>query len=233
MRLAAGGWSGLRILASSPPVQAGDLMIRASRGACRSVSMSLVRKLALVAVGAIGLAGCSTYDPYYGASIGVGTRYYDPHYSYGYGNYPQYGGYARYGAYGVPYGSYGANYGSYGGWNSGYYYPGTGAYVYDRQRRRYPISNAQRRHWEQQRVLRSRNPAVQENYRQYRAERRDDRRDYRNERREDRAARDGGQLTREEYRADRRHDRREYRQDQRQDTRQLRRENRKDRRRPR
>ena len=194
--------------------------------------MSLVRKLAMVAVGAVGLAGCSTIDPFYGASIGVGSPYYNSGYGYGYDSYPQYGGHAQYGGY-APYGAYGANYGSYGGWNGGYYYPGTGAYVYDQQRRRYPISTAQRRYWEQQRIARSRNPAVQQNYREYRAERRDDRRDYRVERRDDRAARDAGQVTQEQFRTDRRQDRREYRQDQRQDTRQLRRENRKDRRRPR
>ena len=49
------------------------------------------------------------------------------------------------------------------------------------------------------------------------------------ERREDRAARDAGQVTRDQYRTDRRQDRREYRQDRRQDQRQLRRENRRDR----
>lgn len=193
--------------------------------------MSLVRKLALIAVGAVSLSACATYDPYYGASIGVGSRYYDPYYGsgYPYASYGGYGGYADYGRYGS-YGNYGSYGQSYGGWNSGYYYPGTGVYVYDRQRRRYPISDNQRRYWEQQRVLRSRNPAIRENYQQYRTERRGDRRAYRVERREDRAARESGQVTRQEYRVDRQQDRREYRRDQRRDVRELRRENRRDRR---
>jgi hypothetical protein len=195
--------------------------------------MSLVRNLALAAIGVVGLSGCATLDPYYGASVGVGSPYYNDYYGSGYGgyggypSYGGYGGYATYGGYGSPYGGYGS---PYGGWNGGYYYPGTGAYVYDQQRRRYPISTAQRRYWEQQRIVRSRNPAIRENYREYRGERRDDRRAYRVERREDRVARDAGTVTREQYRVDRRQDRREYRQDQRQDVRELRRENRRDRR---
>lgn len=190
--------------------------------------MSTLRKLAVVAIGAVGLTGCATLDPYYGASVGVGSGYYNDYYGGGYGPYGAYGApYGGYASYGSPYGSYGS---PYGGWYSGYYYPGTGSYVYDQQRRRYQINDAQRRYWEQQRIARSRNPAIRENYRQYRTERRDDRRDYRVERREDRAARDAGQVTREQYRVDRQQDRREYRQDQRQDTRELRRENRRDRR---
>jgi hypothetical protein len=193
--------------------------------------MSSLRKLALVALGAVGLTGCATLDPYGGASVGIGSGYYDPYHGSGYGGYGSYAGYGApygsYGAYGSPYGGYAQ---PYGGWNGGYYYPGTGAYVYDQQRRRYRINDAQRRYWEQQRIARSRIPAVRENYRDYRAERRDDRRVYRVERREDRAARDAGQVTREQYRADRQQDRRDYRRDQRQDVRELRRENRRDRR---
>jgi hypothetical protein len=205
---------------SSPLVQAARQMGKEGRGVVRSVPMSLIRKLSLVAVAAVGLAGCSTFNPYVGTSIGVGSGYYDPYYG------SNYGGYASYGGYGAPYGVYSS---PYGGWYSGYYYPGTGAYVYDQQRRRYAISQAQRRYWEQQRILRSRNPAVQQNVRDYRVERRDDRRAYRVERRDDRAAVRAGQVTREAYRADRREDRREYRQDERRDRRELRRENRRDR----
>lgn len=194
------------------------------------MSLSHLRNLALAAVGAASLAGCASFDPYGGVGVGVG--YGSPYYG-GYGNYGGYGGYGGYGydpyaGYGS-YGSYGGYSSPYGGWYQNYYYPGTGTYVYDRQRRRYPISDAQRRYWQQQRAIRANNPAVRENIRQYRVERRDDRRDYRVERREDRAAVRNGQVTREQYRADRREDRRDYRQDQRQDRRELRRENRRDR----
>ena len=189
--------------------------------------MSTFRNLALVALGAVGLSGCATYDPYLGASVGVGSAYYDPYYGGGYGynrGYP-YGGYGSYGGYG--------GYSSpYGGWYNNYYYPGTGVYVYDRQRRRYPISDAQRRYWEQQRIARSRNPEIRENYRDYRVERRDDRRAYRVERRDDREALRRGEVTREQYRADRRQDNRAERRDARRDARELRRENRRDRRDP-
>lgn len=44
---------------------------------------------------------------------------------------------------------YGAGYGSpYWGWNDRYYYPGTGVYVYDNNRRRYRWNQAQRSYWE-------------------------------------------------------------------------------------
>ena len=190
--------------------------------------MSLVRKLALVALGAVGLSGCATFDPYLGASVGVGSRYYDPYYDGGYG-YSPYGTYGNYGAYGAPYRGYAQ---PYGGWYNNYYYPGTGVYVYDRQRRRYPISDTQRRYWEQQRIARSRNPEIRENYREYRTERRDDRRAYRVERRDDREALRRGEVTREQYRADRRQDNRAERRDARRDQRELRKENRRDRRNP-
>jgi len=39
-------------------------------------------------------------------------------------------------------------YGSpYWGWNDGWYYPGTGYYVYDRERRRREWTEAERRYW--------------------------------------------------------------------------------------
>jgi hypothetical protein len=186
---------------------------------------------AIAATGAAALSGCATYDPYgrsySGVSIGVGTGGY-------YGGYGGYGGYSDYG-----YGGYGGGYGygypsygyasPYGGWYNNYYYPGTGVYVYDRNRRSYRMSDAQRRYWQQQRVTRQRNPQIIQNRREYRVERRDDRRDYRVERRDDRRALEGGQVTREQYRADRQQDRRVYRQDRLQDRRELRRENRRDR----
>jgi hypothetical protein len=90
----------------------------------------------------IGLSGCAYNGLYSGVSVGVGNGgYYDPYYdAYGYG----YGaGYSRYG--------YGYGFDPYWGWNDGFYYPGTGYYVYDRYRRAHRWTDAQRRHWEQRR----------------------------------------------------------------------------------
>ena len=46
-----------------------------------------------------------------------------------------YGGYGGYGGY------------PYWGWNDGFYYPGTGYYVYDRYRNRQVWTDAQKRYW--------------------------------------------------------------------------------------
>ncbi|NLS25863.1 hypothetical protein S2M10_08380 [Sphingomonas sp. S2M10] len=47
---------------------------------------------------------------------------------------------------------YGSGYGSpYWGWYGDYYYPGTGAYVYDRYRHRHAWNSGQRAYWEQRR----------------------------------------------------------------------------------
>ena len=100
-----------------------------------------LRNAAIALVAGVGLAGCA-YGPYGGLGVGVG-------YGNGYGAYgydPYYSGYSPYG-----YGSYG--YGSpYWGWNDGFYYPGTGYYVYDQYRRPYRWTDAQRNYWEQRRV---------------------------------------------------------------------------------
>jgi hypothetical protein len=94
----------------------------------------------LALVSGIALSGCA-YDMY-----GDG---------YGYGGYGPYGGigvgYGNYG-YGYPYG-YGYGYSPYGygydpfGWYGGYYYPGTGIYVYDRDRHRREMTAEERQHW--------------------------------------------------------------------------------------
>jgi hypothetical protein len=187
--------------------------------------MPLSLRLAAVAAVGAALGGCATYGPYgySGVSVGYGSGYYDDGY---------YGGYG----YGYPYRGYGYGYGSgvyggpYGGWYNNYYYPGTGIYVYDRNRRSYRMSDAQRRYWQQQRILRQRNPEIIQNRRAYRVDRRGDNRAYRVERREDRRALEGGMVTREQYRADRQQDRRVYRQERREDRRELRRQDREDRR---
>lgn len=178
------------------------------------MSLFPLRNLTFAAIGALGLAGCASYGPYLGASIGVGSGYYDPYYgrdySYGYG----YGGYDPYYGYGG-YGSY-SRYGPpYGGWYSGYYYPGSGVYVYDRERRRHRMSDAQRRYWERRRIQRLSNPVVRQTIPSYQADRRRDRRDYRVERREVLGDLRRGQVTREAGRAERQQERREHRREQR------------------
>ena len=119
-----------------------------------------LRAAAVALVAGIGLAGCTT--PYgSGVSVGVGNGgYYDPYYGgYGYGGYPAYGagygygsGYPGYG-YGVGYPGYGYGYGyaPYYGWNNGFYYPGSGYYVYDVNRNPHRWTDEQRRYWEARR----------------------------------------------------------------------------------
>jgi len=106
----------------------------------------------LVLAGSAALGGCAYgygsggYGPYGGMSVGVGygSGYYDGYGGYGYGGYGGYGSYYNsgyYGGYGDPY----------FGWYDGFYYPGTGIYVYDRDRHRHRWSDSQRRHWEDRR----------------------------------------------------------------------------------
>ena len=78
----------------------------------------------------LGLSACTTPYGYSGVSVGVGNGGYG---GYGYDGY----GYGGYGGYGYPgYGDYGGyGYPSYWGWYDNYYYPGTGYYVYRRDRR--------------------------------------------------------------------------------------------------
>lgn len=106
--------------------------------------------VSLIAASALALGGCA-----YG---GIGLGYGDPYAGYygsqygGYGGYGYNSGYAGYGynsGYGSPYG-YGASYGygsPYYGWYDGYYYPGTGYYVYNSYRQPVVWSDSQRRYW--------------------------------------------------------------------------------------
>ena len=99
--------------------------------------------ISLMAAGALALSGCAYGDLGYG--LGYGGYYGDygsPYYGYGYGspyvgvsygyNSPYYGGYG----YGAPF-----------GWYDNYYYPGSGYYVYDVNRRPYRMSSTQRTYW--------------------------------------------------------------------------------------
>ena len=113
------------------------------------------RLAALALVSGLALGGCAyglgdPYGSYGGVSVGYGNGYGygSPYGGYGYGS--PYGGYG----YGSPYGGYG-NYLGYGyggypyGWYNGYYYPGSGYYVYDRDRHRRQITDAERQYWRQ------------------------------------------------------------------------------------
>lgn len=97
-------------------------------------------RLAALAAATLGLSACGYNGLYSGVSIGAGNGYYGD---------PYYGGYGGYGGYG-----YGAGYG-YGmspyGWYDGFYYPGTGFYVYDSYRRPHRWSDRHRRYWTQRR----------------------------------------------------------------------------------
>src|SRR5690554_8135295 len=117
---------------------------------------SMIVRPALIALAALGLAGCSTYDSggygYSRVSVGLASSY--PYY----------------------------------GWYDGYYYPGTGYYIYDRSGSRYRWSDRHRRYWEVRRPSRG----YRENWSGYRSdrrawgqERREDTREWRRERRQD------------------------------------------------
>jgi len=108
--------------------------------------VSNIRLAVLAAVSGLALSGCAYgFDDGYGGYGGLNVGYgYNSGYGYGYG-YDPYG----YGYYGSPYG-YG--YGDYGyspfGWYNGFYYPGSGIYVYDSYRRRHAWNDTQRRYWQ-------------------------------------------------------------------------------------
>ena len=103
-----------------------------------------LRSVAIILAAGVGLGGCATYSPFgYGSGVSVsyGNRgYYDPYY----------GGYSRYGYSPYGYGAgYGYGYSPYYGWHNGFYYPGSGYYVYDRFRRPRVLTDAERQYWSQ------------------------------------------------------------------------------------
>lgn len=93
-----------------------------------------ISSIGLIAAVSLGLGGCAAN----GLGMGVGTGYGYGYDDYGYG-YDRYGyGYSPYG-----YNSYGSPY----GWYNGYYYPGSGGWVYDRDGRRREISRDEQAHF--------------------------------------------------------------------------------------
>ncbi|WP_333571181.1 hypothetical protein [Sphingomonas sp.] len=70
----------------------------------------------------------------------------------------------------VGYGSaWGSGFGDpYWGWHDDYYYPGTGAYVYDRYRHRHAWNDGQRAYWEQRRGSWRGSPRWRNNWRDFR-----------------------------------------------------------------
>lgn len=86
----------------------------------------------MLAGATLGLGGCTMLGGYGGLDVGYNDGYYDS----GYGD-PYYGD------------SYYGN--SYYGWYDGYYYPGTGYYLYDRAGSRHRWNDRHRRYWEARR----------------------------------------------------------------------------------
>ncbi len=164
----------------------------------------LTGRLVLLAAVAGALSACGT-GTYGGVSLGS-TGYYDR-------------GYAAQSHY---------------GWYGDRYYPGTGIYVYDNNRRAYRWNDSQRRYWEARRYRGDRR-ALRADWRDFRQDRRqrvvrEIRRDVRQDARQD-ARRDARQDARRDARQDARRDvRRDARQDARQDRREVRRDRRGDRR---
>ena len=96
-----------------------------------------ISSIGLIAAVSLGLGGCAYNGLGMGVGSGSGYGYGYDDYGYGYDRYA-YGGYSPYGynAYGSPY-----------GWYNGYYYPGSGGWVYDRDGRRREISRDEQAHF--------------------------------------------------------------------------------------
>jgi len=115
------------------------------------MSVLNLRTAAVALLAGVGLAGCA-YGPYGGLDVGAGygNGYYGGAYSpYSYGSPYGYGSPFGVG-YGSPYGYGGYGYApSYYGWYDGYYYPGTGYYVYDQNRQPHRWSREMQQYWGQ------------------------------------------------------------------------------------
>jgi hypothetical protein len=101
-------------------------------------------KAALVVLAAsAGLGACTTFgSPYGGSGVSVGLGYGSPYGDYGYGSPYGYG-------YGSPYG-YGYGGYPYFGWHDGFYYPGSGYWMYDPWGHQHPITREQNHFWSEQ-----------------------------------------------------------------------------------
>ena len=179
------------------------------------------KRIGLIAmIGGIGMAtaACTDGYGYGGASLGYGSGYYaDPYYGGGYD-----AGYGYGGGYGGGYAGYGGGF----GWYNDFYYPGTGIYVYDRNRRPFRWNDTQRRYWQGRPGWNQR--GARANWNGFRQDYRDERRDYRGDLRDNRQAYRNGTIDRGQFRDGRQDARREFRSDVRQDYRDYRRENRAD-----
>jgi hypothetical protein len=89
-----------------------------------------LRAALVVLAASAGLAGCTSFGPYGGIGVGVGSGY------GGYGYDPYYAGYGS-----------GYGYSPYYGWYNGFYYPGTGYWVYDPDRNRREMTPEERAYW--------------------------------------------------------------------------------------
>ena len=106
-----------------------------------------LRFAAVATAAALSLSACA-YNGYPGVSVGYGNAGYGGYGGYGYGYDPYYDGYSPYGYNSIGYSRYGGyGYGSPFGWYNGYYYPGTGYYVYDRYRRPRVWNDREREYW--------------------------------------------------------------------------------------
>lgn len=168
---------------------------------------TLFRPVALLAA-TLALGACSTYgNGYGGVSIGYG----------GYGGYDRYG-YDRYDRHG---------YYPYYGWYDGFYYPGTGYYLYDRYGSRYRWDDRHRHYWESRRGDRRvrdnwsgyRQEAPRDGNRGWRRDRRDDSRERAEERRSWSQARSEIARSRNESRREARAEQREERSERKEDRR--------------
>jgi hypothetical protein len=94
-----------------------------------------IRAALVVLAASAGLGACTNMGPFGGIGVGVGSS----PYGYGYGSPYGYG-------YGSPYGSYYAGY-PYYGWYDGFYYPGSGYWIYDPDGNQFPITERQANYW--------------------------------------------------------------------------------------
>lgn len=123
--------------------------------------MTATRAWMLTFAASVSLTGCTMLDSYGGLSVGYGDSD-DGYYS-----------------------------GSYYGWYDNLYYPGAGAWVYDRDGKRQAWSEKHRSYWEARRAAWHGKRDMRENWSEYRHERGERRAEWRGERGEDREHREG------------------------------------------